>query len=56
MVNRVKSGIWSKVAVTSMLEFMVMTQGPEPEQAPDQPVKVQPELAEAVTVAWEPEE
>ena len=41
-----------KLAVTVLCEVMVAEQGPEPEQAPDQPVKVQPELGEAVTVTW----
>ena len=47
---------WVKLAVTVLFEFMVTEQEPEPEQAPDQPVKIQPELGEAVTVTREPEE
>ena len=44
-----------KVAVTLLLALMVTKHDPVPEQAPDQPVKDQPELGEAVTVTWEPE-
>jgi hypothetical protein len=43
-----------KVAVTLAIEFMVRTQFPVPEQGPDQPVKFDPTLAEAVRVTTVP--
>ena len=42
------------MAVTDLLEFMVTVQAPVPEQAPDQPVKVETASATAVRVTDRP--
>ncbi len=44
-----------KVAVTFLLEFIVRTRLPVPEQSPDQLANVEPEAAEAVRVTEAPE-
>jgi len=44
-----------KVAITEVLEEIVTLHDPVPEQAPDQPVKVEPEDGEAMRVIWVPE-
>jgi hypothetical protein len=44
----------AKVAVTLAIEFIVSTQVPVPVHGPDQPVKVEPTLAEAVRVTTVP--
>jgi hypothetical protein len=43
-----------KVAVTDHELFMVTVHVPVPKQAPDQPAKVEPEAAEAVSVIGVP--
>jgi len=48
--------VWSvNFAVTFMTLDMFTVQGPVPEQAPDQPEKVEPEASEAVKVTEVPE-
>src|ERR1035438_4456233 len=49
MVNRLKVAPLN-VAVTLRLEFIVTVQVPVPEQAPDQPAKVEPGFGVAVNV------
>jgi hypothetical protein len=44
-----------KLAVTVFAEPMLTWQEPEPEHAPDQPVKVDPDDGVAVNVTTEPE-
>lgn len=44
-----------KFAVADLLEFIITAHEPVPEQAPDQPVKVEPADAEAVRVTEAPE-
>src|SRR5579883_2685895 len=51
---RLRESTTLKVAVTDWTEFMVTTQEPMPEQAPDQPAKAEPELAAAVSVTEAP--
>jgi hypothetical protein len=46
----------SKVAVTERAALMLTVQLPVPEQAPDQPAKVEPAAAAAVSVTLVPEE
>ena len=44
----------AKFAFTVLLESMVTTHEPPPEQSPDQPLKLHPSLGTPVTVTWVP--
>ena len=49
-----QAGFAAKIAVADLVRFIVTLQGPVPEQAPDQPLKMEPLEGEAISVTLVP--